>query len=171
MIVITASSFAFIPILAKTYGANNIQLSLLMTVNLGFTALGNLSVSRLTLKVKPVNLVYMGFILSVSSMLAAMLAENLYLLFLAQILAAFSTGINYPTLMGMSIQYVDNNERSTAMSLNQLLYSGGAFIGPWIGGILAESIGIRPMFGIIGVACFIIAILLINRYKKIMSST
>jgi MFS family permease len=55
--------------------------------------------------------------------------------------------------MGMSIRYVTNAERTTAMGLHQAVYAIGMFIGPWISGILADAVGIRPMLGFTAFLC------------------
>jgi DHA1 family multidrug resistance protein-like MFS transporter len=57
-------------------------------------------------------------------------------------------GISYPVLMGMSIRCVEDAERTTAMGLHQAVYAIGMFGGPWVGGWLADAVGIRPMFGV-----------------------
>jgi predicted MFS family arabinose efflux permease len=48
--------------------------------------------------------------------------------------------------MGSSIEYVREEERATAMGLHQAVYAIGMSIGPWLSGILADSLGIQPMF-------------------------
>jgi len=61
--------------------------------------------------------------------------------------------MSYPVLMGMSIQYVADQERATAMGLHQAVYAIGMFAGPWLSGILADVLGILPMFGITAFLC------------------
>ena len=78
----------------------------------------------------------------------AALAPTLSLLFVAQLFIGLSQGIGYPVLMGMSIQHVVDANRTTAMGLHQAVYAIGMFSGPWLSGILADAVGIRPMFGI-----------------------
>jgi DHA1 family multidrug resistance protein-like MFS transporter len=56
-------------------------------------------------------------------------------------------------LMGMSIQRVADAERATAMGLHQAVYAIGMFSGPWLSGILADAMGIQPMFGVTAAAC------------------
>ena len=68
-------------------------------------------------------------------------------------------GIGYPVLMGMSIRYVADSDHATAMGLHQSVYAIGMFAGPWLSGILAEAIGIRPMFGLTAVASLILGVL------------
>ncbi|NTW99761.1 MAG: MFS transporter, partial [Geobacteraceae bacterium] len=51
------------------------------------------------------------------------------------------------------------DERSTALGLHQSIYAIGLFAGPWLSGILADSFGIQPMFGITALGCLILGVL------------
>ncbi len=57
----------------------------------------------------------------------------------------------------MSIQQVVGAERTTAMRLHQVVYAIGMFGGPWLSGILADAVGMRPMFGMTAFACLILS--------------
>ena len=65
-----------------------------------------------------------------------------------------ANGLFFPILLGLSIQRVDAAHRSTAMGINQAVYAVGMFTGPWIGGVLADAIGIRAMIAIVAVFSF-----------------
>ena len=56
-----------------------------------------------------------------------------------------------PHPAGLSIQGVDAAHRSTAMGIHQAVYAIGMFTGPWIGGVIADALGIRAMFAIVAV--------------------
>ncbi|MFZ5918539.1 MAG: MFS transporter [Chloroflexota bacterium] len=71
-------------------------------------------------------------------------------------------GISYPVLMGMSIRHVDDTERTTAMGLHQAVYAAGMFAGPWLSGILADAVGLRPMLGVTAFGCLALSLLLIR---------
>ena len=62
-------------------------------------------------------------------------------------------GTVYPVLMGLSIRYVDDSERTTAMGLHQAIYAIGMFGGPAASGVIANALGIRPMFLLTAVVC------------------
>jgi MFS family permease len=85
----------------------------------------------------------------------AAIAPALGWIFLAQFLIGLSGGLSYPVLMGMSIEQVDDAQRSTAMGLHQSVYAIGMFAGPWLSGMIAASIGIQPMFGVSAAAALI----------------
>jgi MFS family permease len=55
--------------------------------------------------------------------------------------------------MGMSIENVVEANRTTAMGLHQAVYAIGMFAGPGLSGVLADAIGIQPMFGVTAFGC------------------
>jgi MFS family permease len=69
-------------------------------------------------------------------------------------------------LMGMSIRHVAEAERATAMGLHQAVYAVGMFSGPWLSGMLAEVIGIRPTLGFTAVLCLVLGIAGARRLKE-----
>jgi DHA1 family multidrug resistance protein-like MFS transporter len=78
----------------------------------------------------------------------------------AQFCVGLAQGAGYPVLMGMSIEHVADTERTTAMGLHQAVYAVGMFGGPWFSGLLADAMGIRPMFGLTAILCLALALLL-----------
>ena len=60
--------------------------------------------------------------------------------------------------MGLSIERVSEAERATAMGLHQAIYGIGMFAGPWLSGILADWMGIQPMFGVTAFFVLVIGI-------------
>jgi DHA1 family multidrug resistance protein-like MFS transporter len=146
-------TFGFMPVLAKQLGGTGVTQSTLVTLHLVMLALGNLATSSVVNRVGARRLVTMGFgLLSVGIGIAA-LAPALWVLFVAQMCLGLSLGVGYPVLMGLSIQSVADTQRTTAMGLYQSVYAIGMFGGPWLSGILAEAIGIQPMFGVTAFAC------------------
>jgi MFS family permease len=154
-----ATVFAFLPIFAKRLGADNVLLSAMVTSNLVLFTLGNLGATALVKRTGARPLVYLCFGLLFVGVAGAALAPSLAWLFTAQLLIGLGMGIGYPVLMGMSIRYVADPERATAMGLHQSVYAIGMFAGPWLSGILAEAIGIRPMLGITAVVSLIVGVL------------
>ncbi len=74
-------------------------------------------------------------------------------------MGSLGVGAGYSLLMGMSIQHVAGPERTTAMGLHQAIYGIGMFAGPWLSGIFANALGLRPMFGITAVMCLVLGVL------------
>lgn len=161
-----AISFSFMPILAKQLGGTGQTLSLLLTLHLGVMALGNLVASALVKKVGSRKLVYISFVLLAVGLGIAMLAPSLAVIFVTQFCLGLAQGINNPVLLGLSIRYVTDAERTTAVGLHQSVYAGGMFAGPWLSGILANAIGLRPMFGVTAAGCLALGLFITSRLVK-----
>jgi MFS family permease len=89
---------------------------------------------------------------------ALSLAKGLPLVFVGQVMMGLASGVGYPVLMGLSIRFVDERQRATAMGLYQSVYAIGMFSGPWLSGIVADGIGIQPMFAITGAVCLVLGL-------------
>jgi MFS family permease len=148
-----AATFGFVPILAKELGATDVTQSLLSSLNIGVLTLGNLLATAIVKRLGAQRLVYLSFVLLSLGIGLAALAPSLVLLFAAQLFIGLSQGIVAPVLMGMSIRYVVEAERTTAMGLHQSVYAVGMFAGPAVSGVLAKALGIRPMFGVTAFFC------------------
>jgi MFS family permease len=153
------TTFAFIPILARQLGATDVMQSVLMSMRMGMVILGNLMATAIASRVGTQRLVYLSFVLLSAGIGGAALAPSLPLLFVAQFCIALAQGISYPVLMGMSIRQVADAERTTAMGLHQAVYAIGMFGGPWLSGMLADAMGIRPMFGVTAFVCLALGLL------------
>jgi len=140
--------FGFIPLLAQRLGAGNVMLGLNVSVFVVLYALGNLAAISVNHLIGSRTLVMMGLLLIAVGYVFAAIAPSLEWIYIAQACFGLGEGISYPVIMGLCIEKVSINERSTAMGLHQTIYSLGGFIGPWLSGILADAIGIQPMFGI-----------------------
>jgi len=104
-------------------------------------------------------MVIIGVVLMAAGYGFAAFASSLVWVFIAQACYGFAGGTSYPVIMGLCIEKVTINERSTAMGLHQAIYSIGGFVGPWLSGILANYIGIQPMFGVTAFACLALGLL------------
>ena len=137
---------------------------MLVSMHIGVSTLGNLVAMSIVSRVGAQRLVYGAFFLLAAGIGGAALAPSLPLLFVAQFCIGLSSGIAYPVLMGLSIQNVADAERTTAMGLHQAVYAIGMFSGPWLSGLLADAIDIRPMFGVTAFFCLAVGSLL-NRWQ------
>jgi MFS family permease len=158
-----AATFGFIPILARQLGATDVTLSLLVSLHIGVVVAGNLAATALVARAGARRLVYASFLLLCGSLGLAALAPSLEVVFVAQFWLGLSQGLGYPVLMGLSIRHVAHANRTTAMGLHQAVYAIGMFSGPWLSGVLAEAVGIQPMFGWTGLACLVLGVALTRR--------
>jgi len=152
-------TFGFLAILARQLGASDIVQSVLVAMNLGLVTIGNLAATAIVRRIGAKRLVYASFLLMALGIGVAALAFSLPMVFLVQFCMGLSQGIGYPMLMGMSIEHVAEAERTTAMGLHQAVYAIGMFSGPWLSGILADTIGLQPMFGVTMFACLVLGLL------------
>ena len=161
-----SSTFSFIPILARGFGANDYVLSGLSSGNLLFVLLGNLLVSSFGNRISTKKGLTVGFAVLVTGLAGAALAPSLWVLFAAQLIIGLAYGLTYPVLISETIRHVAEYERNTAMGLHQSGYALGMFAGPWLGGILATALGIQPMLGATAAVMVILIALGITRLKK-----
>ncbi|MBC8254747.1 MAG: MFS transporter [Ardenticatenia bacterium] len=160
---IFATTFGFLPILARQLGASDAVQSILVSMNLALGALSSVLVTAIVDRVGARRLVYLSFVLSAMGMGLAAVATSLASVFVAQGCLGLGFGISYPVLMGWSIQRVEEGQRTTAMGLFQSAYSIGMFAGSWVSGLLAHAIGIQPMLGVTACVCLTLGLLLTRR--------
>ena len=145
--------FSFLPLLAKQLGAGAVTVSLILTVSLVSNAAATLIITFLAQGGSKRAILFSSFVLFAGGIVVATLGGTIGLFFLAAVLMGGANGVFSPILMGLSIEKVDGAHRSTAMGIHQAVYAVGMFTGPWVGGVLADALGIRPMFGITAVFC------------------
>lgn len=163
---IWVAPFTFTPILAKNLGASDNTLSLLTSLNIAMVMIGSFATSAVAKRVSSRWIVVFTFAIIALSMGMLTLAQTLSWVFVAQICFGLAAGIGYSVLMGLSIRDVDETQRATAMGLFQAVYAIGMFAGPWLSGILANGIGIQPMFGVVGIACLVIGLAGVQQLAK-----
>ncbi|MCP4541645.1 MAG: MFS transporter [Chloroflexi bacterium] len=147
------ATFGFVPILAQRLGATGVTQSALMSMHIGVVILGNFVTTFIVGRVGARRLVYASFVLLSMGIGGMAFVPSLPFLFAFQFCIGMSQGFSYPVLMGMSIEHVADANRATAMGLHQAVYSIGMFTGPWLSGILADVMGIQPMFGVTAFVC------------------
>ena len=148
-----AATFSFVPILADQLGATDVAKSAMLSANIGMILLGNLVATSIVNRVGARHLVRFSFVLLSLGLGGAALAPTLPVLIVSQLCIGLSQGTGYPVLMGMSIRQVSDSSRATAMGLHQAVYAIGMFSGPWVSGIVADLVGIQPMFGLTAPVC------------------
>lgn len=154
-----ATAFSFITLLADRMGATAVEQSFLLTANLAAMAVGSLGATAATRRFGAKMLVVVSFVILAVSTAVVVVAPNLLWLYVAQLLNGLSHGISYPVLMGLSIRYVADTERTTTMGLHQAVYAIGMFAGPAVSGVLAESMGIPAVLALTAVACLVLGVL------------
>jgi MFS family permease len=153
-----ATTFGFLPILARQLEATDVTLSFLLSLNIGVITAGNLLTTTVANRFGARWLLYSSLVLLAAGVGGAALASTLPWLFAAQVSIGLSQSFGYPVMMGMSIEQVPDDRRATAMGLFQAVYGVGMFAGPGLSGVLADAMGIRPMFGATALACLVVGL-------------
>jgi MFS family permease len=148
----TATTYGFLPILASEMGVRDVTQGILMSTQVGFLTLGSVVAGFTARRLGDWRTVWLGLALLAVGVGVAALAPALWLLFVAQCFIGFAWGITYPVVTGISIKYVSDVGRNTAMGAFQMGCSVGVFAGSWISGMVADLLGIRPMFGVTALA-------------------
>jgi MFS family permease len=148
-----AISLGFMLVLVKQLGGTGVTQSLFATLSIALMASGNLWASSMASQIRGQRLVLASFTIMFVGIVIAVMSSSLVVLAIAQAIMGLAQGIGYPALMGMSIEHVNNAERSTAMGLHQSVYAIGMFAGPAFSGVIAAAIGIQPMFAVTAAVC------------------
>ena len=160
-----AITFGFMPLLARRMGAESVAVSLLLTLNIAANTAANLFATVVAGRGGRKFLIYGSFAaFSLGAALAAV-SGTVGLLFVATIIMGLANGLFFPILLGLSIEHVDDFHRSTAMGIHQAVYAVGMFTGPWIGGVIADAVGIRDMFAIVAAFSLVAPSLLISQNR------
>jgi MFS family permease len=150
--------FGFVAILAKELGATGALVSNLSVVHLAVFTPAVLGASFLLRRFDKRPLLLFSFAALALGVACGALATSIAWLVAVQVLVGVGFGISYPILMGMSIERVDGAERATAMGVHQSVYAIGMFAGPWLSGVIAAAIGIKPMFAVTAVTALVLGV-------------
>ncbi len=156
--------FGFFPIKAEMMGASDLMKSYLLSVNILCLIGGNLLTTSIGKRENTVMLLSVSYLFFALGIILTPAVGSIGLLFILQALLGFAHGVSYPVLIGACIQDIPENGRATAMGFHQSVYAVGMFLGPWIAGALADSIGIDGTFYSIGggaaVLCLVLLVML-----------
>lgn len=161
--VLWSTSFGFFAVLAKQFGATSVHLGMIVTLHIVLATLGSLVALSQSQRGNAPRLIGASFVLLFGGTLIAAYTPSLQILFAAPIFTGLALGIGYPMLMGMSIEHVDDSARTLAMGLHQAIYAIGMFVGPAFSGVIADHIGLQPMFGV--TACLSLGLGLLGTSK------
>jgi MFS family permease len=143
--------FGFIPVYAKDLGATSADLGVLAALSLiPFTLVQPLT-ARVTRAIGFPATVTAGFVLSGAMTLLVPLASAFGPLVATQFAGGAGRGLLGASLMSLAIVAVEQRERATAMGVYQAVYSFGMFLGPLIGGVIGERLGLPIVFASTGV--------------------
>ena len=96
------------------------------------------------------------------------LSQNVYHLLIGRLVQGMVSGF-VPASMALVASTTPKEKTGYALGLLQTATSGGTVLGPFVGGFLADHIGIRPIFFITATLCFLSALLVIIKVTEYKS--
>ncbi len=153
-----ATTYTFIPILARQIGASDVLISSLLSFDLVVGLIGNSISAALANRFGSRVMALASILLLAVGAGGVAIASSIVMVFAIQFCIGLGFGIGYPLLLGLSIREVDESQRTTAMGLHQSVYSLGMFLGPWLSGTLAVLIGVKPMLAVIATGILLLGI-------------
>lgn len=158
--IMFATIFGFMPNVALSIGFHESTLFLVVSSFMLPHAIATLLVGNVIL---PKLGVYYSLLVSFLIVLIALLLTPLFpqkILFLFfQVFTGFGLGIIFPVLLGLPLQNISFEKRTTAMGVYQSLYALGIFAGPYLSGIVNSMFGLSSgyyflsILAILGVLC------------------
>ena len=159
-------TFSFLAIRAENLGGNDIVKSLLVTLNLVALTSASLLNAIITKKVNHVYLLAVGIFFFSGGVVLMVVTNSIPMLYVGTMIMGLANGFVYPTLMGLSIRDVDQSYRTSAMGIHQSVYAVGMFAGPWLGGIIANSVGLPTMFALSAAFTLSASYILLAVYRR-----
>ena len=153
--------YGFTTVFAERLGATRADLGYLTTVALLAYSVLTILTPRLIRHLGERRTLLLGLLVTTAAILPTPLAGGLGSLFVLQTLSGVGRGMLYPLLMSFSIKAATVPDRASAMGIFQASYAFGMFIGPWISGGLADSLGLASVFVLCGglcLGCFLVCI-------------
>lgn len=162
-LIVYSTSFGFTPIIARKLGANNLQISYLTTLfTLPQILFSILSVTVFKEKFGEKTNLKFGFLISSIICILTPFVNELYLLYIMQLISGIGNIIVFTILMSMVIKDVDSNLMTTTMGFYQAVFGVGMFIGPMLLGSVGEIFGLTTGFIVVGIIG-IVSVWYINR--------
>lgn len=144
------TTFSFVPIYGADLGASRTVLGWLSTAVLLPYTLSALAASRLVDRLGERSLVILGLALMVVTSGGIPYIHDVTLLLVSRVIYGVGSGLAFPVLMGLAIKEIAREQRASAMGFFQAVYAVGMFAGPTFSGFMADAMGIRGMFQVVG---------------------
>ncbi len=148
-----ATVYGFTPIAAERIGAGDFELGLLTTLSTAPMILASaLSGAFFAKRYGERRTLMVGFTLLGLSCMVIPFIRVMPLMYVSQFIAGFARGVVFPLLMGMSIKFVADEQRATAMGFFQAIYGIGMSIGPIFVGVISDVMSLSWGFWLVGLA-------------------
>ena len=166
------TTHTFIPIRAVELGAAQTQLGLMTFLTMGMNSVvGLLSGNVIVARIGSRWTVGIGLLLVGLSVAAVPWISGILLLTVAQLASGIGWGLGIPILMAWSLEAVEIDDQGTAASMCLTGGSLGVFIGPIVGGLVADWLGLNATFIMVGGLCFLAACWPIVQARRLQNHT
>jgi len=150
-LIMFATTYSFIPVLAKEIGASSLGLGMLTTSATLPAVFGSLLAGPFfAKKFGEKKTLIAGFLIASAVCFLTPSIKHMTVLFIAQAIAGFCYGTLFSLLMGLCIRDVEGRKRATAMGFFQSIYGIGMFIGPSMVGAVSQAVGLSWGFVFVG---------------------
>lgn len=142
-----------LPLFAREFGVGLFAVTLVVSVFAGVRLVSNIYTGSLTDRIGGRLAVGSGALIVAASSLAIFWAPNYAALLVFRGLGGFGSALFFNALLAMVVGVARPNQRGQAVGMLQGAFLFGISIGPSVGGVLAEPLGLRWPFAIYAVAC------------------
>lgn len=143
--------YGFTPVYAEErFGANAAQLGYLTTAALVAYSIVTILSSRIVQRLGELRSLLLGLAVFAVAVLLTSAAPNLGVLTVLHVFNGMGRGLLYPLLMSLAIKAATAQDRGSAMGIFQAAYAAGMFVGPWLSGSVADSLGTDAVFILCG---------------------
>tara|TARA_B100001123_G_scaffold446071_1_gene599341 strand:+ start:2796 stop:3938 length:1143 start_codon:yes stop_codon:yes gene_type:complete len=149
---------SFFLIYASNIGASSLDLGIITTLGYLSAAFAATSAAVFVFRMGERNFVVAGSLASGAVLISIPLVETIVGVQIMAFLLGGARGMVFPVLMGIALNSVELDQRASATGVFQCIYAVGMFLGPAVGGVLAEFFGLSSLFGIMGAVAFVGAV-------------
>jgi PPP family 3-phenylpropionic acid transporter len=161
---------SFVGIRLKEIGATNTQVGIALFISAASEIPVLLIINKVFGKIKPVHLLMMVGLIMGFRMVLMYIANDLYLLYAAQLLHGLTFMVHYYFCVVLLNEHSPSNMKSTVQSVHAMIRGGAAsLLGNVGGGFLAQRMGFQNVYlllaGIVTATCFLLPAVLLAVYK------
>ena len=164
-----ATALGYAAVHARAYSASDAELGILTTAVQVAKALPSLLLSIRRKPRQGHGMVMAGLTLVAAPLFVFPALTDLRWMIVCQATIGLGVGMSFPVLMGMALQAVEPEARSSAMGVFQSIYAIGMTLGPLFSGMIAGRWGIWGVYltnGVLLVAAVLIAVLFLRPQVK-----
>jgi MFS family permease len=154
-----STAFSFTTAYASSVlGSSPVQNGWLIVVPSFLSALGALLLAKKWAKKFPAYwLVMVGMVIIGVSAMVTPLITRFDVLVITQAAAGVGRGISFTLLMGLAIKNIPPQNRGLAMGFFQSVYALGMFMGPFVTGVISDTLSLGLGFVLVGGICTVAA--------------